>query len=163
MKKRTTTTIIIVIAIVLTLAYTITSTYSVIINVTEKDGVTEIVNQINIRDLFTNDDGTYNNTYYTVKNELNVTEEEANQLMDSTSLNENFQTILNLIVDYKLHDNQSAKLTNEQIYDLILDGINNTPDLSDEVRNKVIDKSSKYIQDVSDFVYDIEVSLLGES
>ena len=163
MKKRTTTTIIIVIAIILTLAYTITSTYSVIINVTEKDGVTEIVNQINIRDLFTNDDGTYNNTYYTVKNELNVTEEEANQLMDSTSLNENFQTILNSIVDYKLHDNQSAKLTNEQIYDLILDGINNTPDLSDEVRNKVIDKSSKYIQDLSDFVYDIEVSLLGES
>ena len=44
--KRITSIIIIVISILLVGLYTVTSTYSVIINVIEKDGVNEIVNQI---------------------------------------------------------------------------------------------------------------------
>ena len=67
--KRITSIVIIAISILLVGLYIVASTYSVIINVVEKDGVAEIVNEITIRDLFINDNGTYNDTYYTVKNE----------------------------------------------------------------------------------------------
>ena len=62
--KRITSIVIIVISILLVGLYTVASTYSVIINVIEKDGINEIVNEINIKDLLTNDNGTYNQTYY---------------------------------------------------------------------------------------------------
>ena len=60
--KKTTTIIVLAISILLVGLYTVTSTYSVIIEVIEKDGITEIVNKINIRDLLTNDNGSFNNT-----------------------------------------------------------------------------------------------------
>ena len=162
MNKKTTTIIATIVIVTLTLVYTLASTYSVVINVTEKDGITEIVNQINIRDIFTNDDGTYNDIYYDVKNELNITEDEADILMNSTKLNEHLQTVLNSIVDVKINNNENSKLSNEQLYNLIVDGVNNTENITDELKNKVITKSDKYKQDISDFVYDIEVSVLGE-
>lgn len=162
MNKKLNSIIIIIIIISLTLAYTIASTYSVIINVTEKEGITEIVNQITIKDLVTNDNGTYNTTYYNVKNELNITEEEANLIMESNKLNANLQIILESIVEYKLKNNIQAKLNNNEIYDLILEGTNNTNTLNDELKNKIITKSSIYIQDISDFLYDIDVSLIGD-
>ena len=92
--KRTTLIIVMIISILLVTLYTITSTYSVIIEVIEKDGVNEIINNITVRDLLTNDDGTYNETYYDLKGELSPTEEEANILMDSPSINEALQTLL---------------------------------------------------------------------
>ena len=161
--KRVTSIIIIVISILLVGLYTVTSTYSVIINVIEKDGVTEIVNQITVKDLLTNDNGTYNQTYYDLKNELYVTEEEANILMNSNSLNEALQTVLESIVEYKLHENHNAKLSNEALYNLISDSIINTKNISDELKSRIINKASIYKQDISDYVYDIEVSLLGVS
>jgi len=161
--KRITSIIIIVISILLVGLYTVTSTYSVIINVIEKDGVTEIVNQITVRDLLTNDDGTYNNTYYDLKNELYVTEEEADALMDSQSLNEALQTVLESIVEYKLNNNYDAKLSNDALYNLISDSVINTKNISDELKSRIINKASIYKQDISDYVYDIEVSLLGVS
>lgn len=161
--KRITSTIIIVISILLVGLYTVTSTYSVIINVIEKDGITEIVNQITVRDLLTNDDGSFNNTYYDLKNELNVTENEANILMESIPLNEALQTVLESIVEYKLHDNINAKLSNDTLYNLISDSIVNTENISDDLKSRIINKASIYKQDISDYVYDIEVSLLGVS
>jgi len=161
--KRITSIIIIVISILLVGLYTVTSTYSVIINVIEKDGITEIVNQITIRDLLTNDDGTYNQTYYDLKNELYVTEEEANILMESSNLNESLQTVLESIVEYKLQNNYDAKLSNDALYNLISDSIVNTENISDELKSRIINKASIYKQDISDYVYDIEVSLLGVS
>ena len=161
--KRITSIIIIVISILLVGLYTITSTYSVIIDVIEKDGVTEIVNKITVRDLLTNDDGTYNQTYYDLKNELNVTEGEANILMESPSLNEALQTVLESIVEYKLHNNYDAKLSNNALYNLISDSIIDTKNISDELKSRIINKASIYKQDISDYVYDIEVSLLGVS
>lgn len=161
--KRITSTIIIVISILLVGLYTVTSTYSVIINVIEKDGITEIVNQITVRDLLTNDDGSFNNTYYDLKNELNVTENEANILMESIPLNEALQTVLESIVEYKVHDNINAKLSNDTLYNLISDSIVNTENLSDDLKSRIINKASIYKQDISDYVYDIEVSLLGVS
>ena len=159
--KRITSTIIIVISILLVGLYTVTSTYSVIINVIEKDGINEIVNQITVRDLLTNDDGSFNNTYYDLKNELNVTEEEANILIESIPLNEALQTVLESIVEYKIHDNINAKLSNDTLYNLISNSIVNTENLSDNLKSRIINKASMYKQDISDYVYDIEVSLLG--
>ena len=161
--KRITSTIIIIISILLVGLYTVTSTYSVIINVIEKDGITEIVNQITVRDLLTNDDGSFNNTYYDLKNELNVTENEANILMESIPLNEALQTVLESIVEYKLNDNINAKLSNDALYNLISDSIVNTENISDDLKSRIINKASIYKQDISDYVYDIEVSLLGVS
>ena len=162
MKKVTTFTIIIISILIVGL-YTVASTYSVIINVIEKDGLTEIINEITIRDLLINDNGTYNDTYYTVKNELEVTEEEANILMESIPLNNALQTVLNSIVEYKVHNNLDAKLSSDEIYNLIVEAILNTNNITDELKSRVINKSSIYRNDISDYMYDIEVSLLGET
>lgn len=159
--KRITSIVIIVLSILLVGLYTVASTYSVIIDVVEKDGVTEIVNEIKIRDLLTNDDGTYNDTYYMVKDELNVTTEEANILMNSKKLNESLQIVLKSIVDYKIHNNINAKLSNNELYNLISDGVVNTENITDELKSRIINKASLYKNDISDYVYDIEVSLLG--
>lgn len=159
--KRVTSIIVIAISILIVGLYTVASTYSVIINVIEKDGITEIVNEITIRDLLINDDGTYNKTYYTVKDELVITDEEANILMNSIPLNEALQTVLESIIEYKLHNNFDAKLSDEAIYNLINESVLNTPNISDDLKSKIINKASIYRSDISDFVYDIEVSLLG--
>ena len=159
--KRASTIVVIIISILLVGLYTVTSTYSVIINVIEKDGITEIVNEINIRDLLINDDGTYNDTYYTVKNELEVTDEEANILMNSVPLNEALQIVLESIVEYKVHENVDARLSNDQIYNLISEAILNTDNISDDLKSRVINKSSIYREDITDYIYDIEVSLMG--
>lgn len=159
--KRITSIVIIVLSILLVGLYTVASTYSVIIDVVEKDGVTEIINEIKIRDLLTNDDGTYNDTYYMVKDELNVTNEEANILMESEKLNEYLQIVLESIVDYKINNNINAKLSNNELYNLISDGVVNTENITDELKSRIINKASLYKNDISDYVYDIEVSLLG--
>ena len=162
MKKGVTITII-ALSILLVGLYTVTSTYSVIIDVIEKDGVNEIVNEINVRDLLVNDDGNYNDTYYTVKEELDITEEEADILMDSASINEALQTVLESIVEYKVNNNVDAKLSNDELYNLITDSVLNTNNISDDLKSRIINKASIYRQDISDYVYDIEVSVLGDS
>lgn len=161
MKKGITLTVIIL-SVLLVALYTVTSTYSVIIDVIEKDGKNEIVNEIKIRDLLTNDNGSYNQTYYDLKNELNVTTEEANILMDSEPINKSLQTVLKSIVEYKLNDNINAKLSNNELYELITDAVLNTNNISDDVKSRIINKASRYKQDISDYVYDIEVSVLGD-
>lgn len=162
MKKGTTITIIIL-SILLVGLYTVTSTYSVIIDVIENNGVMEIVNEITVRDLLINDDGTYNDTYYTLKDELDVTEEEANILMESTPINDALQIVLESVVEYKVNNNTDAKLSNDEIYNLITDAVLNTDNISDEVKSRIINKASIYRADISDYIYDIEVSVLGDN
>lgn len=159
--KNRTWIVVIILSIVSVLAFTIASTYAVIIEVTEKNGVTEIVNSINIRDLLTNDNGEYNNTYYNVVRELNITNSEAILLMEAVPLNEALQKVLNSIVEYKLHNKVNAKYTNEELFLLIKDATNNTETIGNDLKNKVINKSELYIYDVSDFLYDLEVSKIG--
>ena len=159
--KNRTWIVVIILSIVSVLAFTIASTYAVIIEVTEKNGVTEIVNSINIRDLLTNDNGEYNNTYYNVVRELNITNSEAILLMEAVPLNEALQKVLNSIVEYKLHNKVNAKYTNEELFLLIKDATNNTETIGNDLKNKVINKSDLYIYDVSDFLYDLEVSKIG--
>ena len=99
MKKNTSTILVILIVISLIIIYTLTSTYAIIINVKEENGIQEIVNIITLRDLLTNENGTYNNTYYDVIKEVPLTEEEANLIMDSNKLNAHLQIVLNSVVD----------------------------------------------------------------
>lgn len=154
--KKWTILLISFLSILLVIICTIAGTYAVVINVSSEEGIDKIVNEINIKDLLTNDDGTYNSTYYTVKNELNVNEEEMNVLMSSKELNSNLQVVLNSVVNYKLHN--KSKLSNVEIYNLIVMSINEDNNINANLKNKVINKSNYYKQDISDFIYDLEVS-----
>ena len=150
--------IVALLVVLLTITYTLIGTYAVIINVKTKDGINEIVGKIEIKDLLTNDDGNFNNTYYTVKNTLNVDEEEMKTLMTSSILNEKLQVVLNSIVEYKINNNQDAILSNSEIYNLIVTGVEEDTSINTTLKDKVIKNSNNYIQDISTFLYDIEVS-----
>ena len=158
MKKNT---IVIILLVLLSVLLTVAGTYAVIIDVTEKDGLMEMVNTITLRDIFTDNDGNYNDLYYDVKSELNITEEEASILMDSSYIDDALQIVLKSVVDYKANNITSAKLTNDEIYNLIVDSVNSTDNLSTETKARIIDKSSYYKEDISDYVYDIDINVIG--
>ena len=162
MKKGITITVM-VLSILLVGLYMVTSTYAVIIEVTKKDGALEIVNDITVKDVLTNDDGTFNSTYYMIKDELDLNDTDANTLLNSKPLDEALQKVLKSIVEYKVNNNKNAKLTDEEIYNLVADSVLKTNNLSDEVKSRIINKASVYRNDVSKYMYDIEVSLLGDT
>lgn len=140
---------------------TVAATYSVIINVASNNGINEIVNEITVRDLMINNNGEYNNTYYDVKRELNITDEEANILINSKELDKQLQVVLKSIVSYKVDGDINSKLSDDEVYNLIVEGVNKDSNISSSLRNKVINKSQIYIRDVSNFLYDIDVNILG--
>ena len=88
MLKKITTITIIIMSILLVSLYVISSTYSLIIDVTGKDNIT-------LKDLLIDREGAYNQVYYHVLNELAIDEKEANILMESIPLNEALNTIYN--------------------------------------------------------------------
>lgn len=158
--KKSKGIIISILIILLVFVSTIAATYSVIINVVSNNGINEIVNVITIRDLMTDNDGVYNDTYYNVKNELDISDSEAEILMESDELNKSLQVVLNSIVAYKVDNDENAKMSDTELYNLIVDAVNKDSTISDELKDKVKNKSNIYIRDVSDFMYDIEVSVL---
>ena len=97
-----------------------------------------------------------------MKGELNVTEEEINKLMESEPLNNKLKLVLDSIVKYKLRNDKTARYSNDELYNMIEEGTNNTTNIDEELKNKVINTSNKYKQDISDFLYNIEVSLIEE-
>ena len=133
MKKRILISILLVGIISIS---TIMGTYAVIINVISENGVDKIVNTITIKDLLTDDNGNYNNTYYDVRNELEVNDMEMDILMDSNYLNDSLKIVLNNVVSYKLRN--GTKLTNDNIYDMIVNDVNSDPTINNELKNKVI-------------------------
>lgn len=139
----------------------IAATYSVIINVASNNGINEIVNEITVRDLMIDNNGEYNNTYYEVKRELNITFEEANILINSKELDKQLQVVLKSIVSYKVDGDINSKLSDDEVYNLIVEGVNRDSNISSSLRNTVINKSQIYIRDVSNFLYDIDVNILG--
>ena len=140
---------------------TIMGTYAVIINVISENGVDKIVNTITIKDLLTDDNGNYNNTYYDVRNELEVDDMEMDILMDSNYLNDSLKIVLNNVVSYKLRN--GTKLTNDNIYDMIVNDVNSDPTINNELKNKVITKGSIYKADISDYIYDLNINLINNS
>lgn len=152
--------IIISILIVLLIGVsTIMGTYAVIINVVSEDGVDKIVNTIHIKDLLSDDNGNYNSTYYDVKRELDVNDEEMTILMNSSYLNESLRIVLENVVNYKLRG--GSKLSNDKIYDMIVEDVNYDNTINYELKNKVINNGSKYKDDISDYIYDLDVNLIN--
>ena len=159
MSKKTISIIVVITSILLVSLYVLSNTYSIIIDVIEGDNGDEIVNKITIRDLLTNDNGEYNNTYYQVLNELSINDNEANTLMESIPLNNALQIVLKDIVNYKLHNKN--RLSKNEIYDLIISSTNEDDNISQELKNRIIDKANEYLNDVYAFLYDIKVSSNG--
>ena len=157
MKKNIVVTVFVILLIGLC---TIAGTYAVIISVTGEEGMMKIANEITLRDIFTDTNGNYNNLYYDVKRELNVTEEEANILIDSIYIDEALDIVLDSIVDYKANKIESARLSNDDIYNLIYNCINKTENISEEVKNRIINKSLYYKEDISRYLYDIDIDIL---
>lgn len=152
--------VVLILLILLVGLYTIASTYSIIIEVTDNNGTNEIVNEINVRDIFTDTNGNYNNLYYDVKRELNITEEEADILIDSSYVNDKLQIVLQSIVDYKVGNDTSAKLSNDEIHNMIKDSVTNTEGLTEEVKTRIINKSNIYKNDISNYVYNFDINIL---
>ena len=138
---------------------TIMGTYAVIINVVSDNGVDKIVNVINIKDLLSDDNGNYNSTYYDVRNELNISDSEMDVLMNSSYLNDSLKTVLDNVVSYKLRG--STKLSNDDIYNMIVNDVNKDDSINTILKNKVIDKSNVYRSDISDYIYDLDVNLIS--
>ena len=139
---------------------TIMGTYAVIINVVSDNGVDKIVNAINIKDLLSDDNGNYNSTYYDVRDELNINDSEMDVLMNSSYLNDSLKTVLDNVVSYKLRD--GTKLSNDDIYNMIVNDVNNDDSINNILKNKVIDKSNVYRSDISDYIYDLDVNLISD-
>lgn len=133
-------------------------TYSAVIEVIEEDNVYKIVNDLTIKDILTNNDNTFNNTYYTVKDELNINDDDMDILINSIPLNNSLKVVLKSVVDYKLNGNN--KMTNDEIYNLIVMSTNEDNTIPQNLKNKVITKSSYYKNDISNFIYDIDVSII---
>lgn len=163
MKKRVTTITIMILSILLLGLYTITSTYSVIVNVIIKDGITKMVDEVTIKDILLNEDGSYSDTYMDIKEELQIDEATGEILMASPSLNESLQTVLKSVIEYKVQNNQEAKLSDEAIYNLISTSILETENIDDELKSKIINKSSTYRKDITKYLYDIDIVVLGET
>ena len=159
MKTGTRNVIIITLSVLLVLVYMAAGTYAVVVDVVKNNGINEIVSEITVRDLVTSEDGKYNEYYYDVVRELNVTEDEADLLIDSPAINRELQDVLKNIVDYKVSGGR--KYTNDQLYNKIVTGVNETPNISEELKNKVITKSQRYINDIFKYVYDIEVNIIN--
>lgn len=139
---------------------TIMGTYAVIINVVSDNGVDKIVNVINIKDLLSDDNGNYNSTYYDVRNELNISDSDMDVLMNSSYLNDSLKIVLDNVVSYKLRG--STKLSNDDIYNMIVNDVNKDDSINTILKNKVIDKSNVYRSDISDYIYDLDVNLISD-
>ena len=139
---------------------TIMGTYAVIINVVSDNGVDKIVDVINIKDLLSDDNGNYNSTYYDVRDELNINDSEMDVLMNSSYLNDSLKTVLDNVVSYKLRG--GTKLSNDDIYNMIVNDVNKDDGINTILKNKVIDKSNVYRSDISDYIYDLDVNLISD-
>ena len=157
MKKNIVISILLILLICIS---TIMGTYAVIINVVSENGVDRIVNTITIRDLLSDDNGNYNNTYYDVKNELYVSDDDMDILMNSSYLNDSLKIVLDNVVSYKLRG--GTKLSNDDIYNMIVNDVNNDDSINNILKNKVIDKSNVYRSDISDYIYDLDVNLISD-
>jgi len=80
--------------------------------------------------------------------------------MDSSYINDKLQIVLQSIVDYKLDNNTSAKLTNDEIYNMIEEAVNNTENLNNDTKTRIINKSNIYKNDITDYLYDFDITIL---
>ena len=146
-----------VLASLLVVVGTLATTYAMYIDVTSKNGINEIVNRVTALDLLTRDNGEFNDTYYVVMGEIEASSSDMDVLMDSTSINNNLQGVIKSVVNYRLDG--GSRISNDRLYELILDGVNNT-DIDADLRARIINKSRVYIGDISDFLYSTPVRVI---
>ena len=156
MNKKVSVITILILSIILILFLIVRTTYSLIIEVMDNDGKTEIINNIDIKDLVTDDDGIYNSNYYDALNELNINNEEANIIMESDELNKVLDNLISSVVEYRLHGKN--RLTDNQIYSLISTAVNNDNNINNELKDKILITTRKYISDITNYIYDIKTS-----
>lgn len=162
MNKKIITITGLVLSIILISLLVVRTTYSLIVDVTSKNGKVEANDRITIRDIVTNDLGEYNNYYYDCISELNITDEEANILIESDELNDVANELLNNVIEYRYND--KLRLTNNEIIDLIITAVNSDSSINNDLKDKVINKTREYINDISNYLYnDIETNLIGSN
>lgn len=157
--KKVTIISILVVSILLVSLYVISSTYSVIVNVISRDGEDDIIEKLTIRDILTDNNGNYNSLYYDVKNELAISYEEGEVLIESVLLNNVLETLVRSVVDYKLHHKE--KMSNSDIYELIVSNVRNDNNINNSVKEKVINKTEEYINDIAKYIYDFDIGVLS--
>lgn len=143
-KKKLLTISMLIGSIILMSFLVVKTTYSLITNVSDDAEVTKI---ITIRELFTDSNGIYNAEYYKVMEELNVSNSDMGLLIDSVELNKALMNVVN-----------SEKYSNSEIYEQINKAISDDRKISNELKEKVIVKVRKYIQDIADYIYNKNIS-----
>lgn len=161
MSKKTITIIALLSSILLVILLIIRTTYSLIVNVTERDNAYELVDRISIKDLITDEYGAYNNYYYDAITELNITIEEANILINSNELNNILNELLKNVIENRY--NYQKRLTNNEIASMIINAVNNDNLINNELKIKVIDKTHEYINDITEYLYNIKTNYIGNN
>ena len=159
MAKKITTISVLVISILLVSIYVISSTYSVIINVINSDSTDEIIDMLTIRDVLVDTSGNYNSLYYDIKRELAISYEEGETLIESVLLNNAFETIIKNVVDNKLHNKK--RMSDTEIYNLIVTNVRNDDRINEQVKEKVINKTGIYINDITNYIYNFDIGVLS--
>ena len=161
MTKKVGVISVLVLSIILVILFIVRTTYSLIIEVTNNNGNREILNNIDILDIVTDDDGIYNSYYYDALRELDINNEEANIIINSKDLNELLDTVISDVVEYRL--NHKRHLTDNEIYILISNAVNNDQTINNELKNKILLNTKKYLSDITKYIYDIKTSLEVDS
>ena len=91
---------------------------------------------------------------------LNISDNDMDILMNSSYLNDSLKIVLDNVVSYKLRG--GTKLSNDDIYNMIVNDVNNDDSINNILKNKVIDKSDVYRNDISDYIYDLDVNLISD-
>ena len=141
MTKRIMTICLLIGGIFLVLFAVVFSTSSMIKAMSNNNKVEQVVSKITLKDLLTDQNGMYKTNYYNIINELGITEEEANTIMDSLSLNKLLDKIIT-------NDN----LSNGELYDLIVEAISNDNQINKILRKKLLLKSSEYLEEIREYL-----------
>ena len=153
MSKRLITICALILSIIAVLLFIIRTTYSLVINISERENNNMFFNNISIRELITDKDGIYVTEYYDAIKELDIDSNEANILIDSEYLNTALNKMLNSIVNYQIKNKK--RISPSEISSILIDAINNDKTINNELKEKVITKINQYIYDISDFIYGI--------
>lgn len=144
-------TIIILVGSILLMTFTIVkTTYSLIDEVNNND-----TDNITIKEIITDNNGIYTDTFDNVIKELNIDNNEVDVIINSKELNKVLNTILNNVLDYRL--NNKEKLTNKKIYNLIKEAIYNDRYINNELKEKIIKEVKIHLEDIINYFYGINL------
>ena len=151
MYKKYLTIIILVFSILLMTFTIVKTTYSLIDEVNDNNDT----DNITIKEIITDNNGIYTDTFDNVIKELNIDNNEVDVIINSKELNKVLNTILNNVLDYRL--NNKEKLTNKKIYNLIKEAIYNDRYINNELKEKIIKEVKIHLEDIINYFYGINL------